>query len=292
VGVVKGTMRVIGGPSYSWDWELFANGLPEAAVQDLSIRTYGNVRLLRAALQARGVWETDLGNTTSTALTYLRSYASDTRRLLPTALTGPTVEGNPATPRWDKSPDVVIDATGTTPADPNEAVLANVPAAGPAGTRASVVLTNRTPSVHVLLHHRASDPLPPASVKVALLRHAFPATGTIPIGPLWAALVAAAPGTAVPAALPDGWSAASADFWRSPAGPIETRMPRSVTFALNFVPASNPAGTQIVLLAVVMTATNQISDADLTLTSTTKATTLDQLVTTSPHVGVASIELA
>jgi len=292
VGVVKGTMRVIGGPSYSWDWELFANGLPEAAVQDLSIRTYGNVRLLRAALQARGVWETDLGNTTSTDLTYLRSYASDTRRLLPTALTGPTVEGNPATPRWDKSPDVVIDATGTTPADPNEAVLANVPAAGPAGTRASVVLTNRTPSVHVLLHHRASDPLPPASVKVALLRHAFPATGTIPIGPLWAALVAAAPGTAVPAALPDGWSAASADFWRSPAGPIETRMPRSVTFALNFVPASNPAGTQIVLLAVVMTATNQISDADLTLTSTTKATTLDQLVTTSPHVGVASIELA
>ena len=42
VGVVKGRLTVINGPSYSWKWQLFTNGLPEAAVQDLSIRAYGD----------------------------------------------------------------------------------------------------------------------------------------------------------------------------------------------------------------------------------------------------------
>jgi hypothetical protein len=46
-----------------------------------------------------------------------------------------------------------------------------------------------------------------------------------------------------------------------------------------------------VLLAVVLSATNQISAADLRVTPTTNATTVDQLASSSPHVGAVTIEL-
>jgi hypothetical protein len=294
VGVVRGVLTIIGGPSYSWTWELFANGLPEAAVQDLSIRTYGNTRLLRAALQARGVWETDLANVASTPLTYLRAYPTDTRRLLPTALTGPTVVGEAAPPRWDRSPDVVVDVSGATPADPTESQLLNVPPAGGPGALAAIRLTNRTPKVHVLVHHRWSAPAVSGDVRVALLRHVLPDSGSVPLGGIWPALVAAAGGDTPPTLPLDGWTAASATFWKNPnpaAPPIETRMPRAVTFDLNFVPADDPPNTKIVLLAVVLSATNQISAADLRVTPTTNATTVDQLASSSPHVGAVTIEL-
>jgi hypothetical protein len=211
--------------------------------------------------------------------------------LLPTSLTGPTVVGESPAPRWDRSPDVVLDVTGTTPADPNEAVLAAIPPAGGPGAVAAVQLANRTPKVQVLVHHRWSEAAAADSVRVALLRHALPADGVVPLGGLWPALVTAAAGTTPPAGLPDGWAAASADFWRSPAVAIETRMPKAVTFDLNFVPATDPAGTQLVLLAVVLSATNQITAGDLRLTATVNANTVEQLVSTSPHAAAMSIEL-
>jgi hypothetical protein len=290
VGVVKGVLTIINGPSYSWQWQLFANGLPEAAVQDLSIRTYGGTRLMRAALQARGVWETDLATPISTALTYLRAYPSDTRRLLPTALTGPTVSGENPLPRWDMSPDVVVDTTGTTAPEPNESQLAALPwplPGAPTAFRTGI----RALLVHVLVHHRWSEPLPQNGVRVALFRNALPATGGVPIGALWAALTAAQALATPPVALPDGWTAAGTVLWDRPAGPIETRMPRAVSFNVSFPAPANPAGTRVVLLAVVLSATNPIGDDDLKLTATTKATTVDQLVLASPHAAAVTIEV-
>src|SRR4029077_11219727 len=69
VGVVRGQLTIGGtpaAPTYAWQWSQFMNGLPEAVVQDLSIFKGSGLKLLRAALQARGVWEVDLANTTVT----------------------------------------------------------------------------------------------------------------------------------------------------------------------------------------------------------------------------------
>jgi hypothetical protein len=240
------------------------------------------------------VWETDLASVTSTPLTYLRAYRTDTRRLLPTSLAGQTVVGETTPPRWDLSPDVVVDTSGVTPANPTETQLLNVPAAGAPGALAAIQLTNRTPKVHVLVHHRSSAPAAAAEIRVALLRHVLPDSGIVPLGGLWAALVTAAAGTTPPASLPDGWSAASATFWQNPAAavsPIDTRIPRAVTFDLNLTAAANPRRTKFVLLAVVLSSTNPISTADLRITNVTNATTVAQLVSSSPHVGAVTIEI-
>lgn len=79
-GVWRGTRTDATG---GHDWDHFANGLPEATVQDLSVWTDpaggGGPRLLRAAIQSRGVWETDLAADTP-VVTYLRCHSFDDRR--------------------------------------------------------------------------------------------------------------------------------------------------------------------------------------------------------------------
>ncbi len=293
VGVVKGTLTIGGtaaAPTYAWAWEQFVNGLPEAAVQDLSIRSYPGVKLLRVALQSRGVWETDIGNSTSTPLTYLRLYRTDTRRVLPTPTSGPLLAGDDSPVIFDNSPDIVVDTTGTVrTVPPTESELLTIPRAGGVRPPAQMAIGNRHPQIHVLAHHRWSDAAPAAQVRVALLRHTMPASGVVPLGGLWAALVDAATSGTPPASLPDEWSAAGATLWQNPAGPVEPRLPRAVTFAPDF--SGVPSGTAILLLAVVMSDSNQISAADLQLGGGSQATTADQLVLSSPHVAARSILL-
>ena len=293
VGVVKGKLTIGGtaaAPTYAWAWEQFVNGLPEAAVQDLSIRSYPGVKLLRVALQARGVWETDIGNSTSTPLTYLRLYRTDTRRVLPTPTSGPLLAGDDSPVIFDNSPDIVADTTGTVrTVPPTESELLTIPRAGGVRPPAQMAIGNRHPQIHVLAHHRWSDAAPAAQVRVALLRHTMPASGVVPLGGLWAALVDAATSGTPPASLPDEWSAAGATLWQNPAGPVEPRLPRAVTFAPDF--SGVPSGTAILLLAVVMSDSNQISAADLQLGGGSQATTADQLVLSSPHVAARSILL-
>jgi hypothetical protein len=294
VGVVRGTLTIgadgSGNPTYAWAWEQFMNGLPEAAVQDLSIHRSGGVRLLRAALQARGVWETDLANVVTAPLTYLRLYPTDTRRRLPTPLSGPTVAGEPEQPRWDRSPDIVLDTRATpSPSPRTEAELLRlIPRPTPHGP-ASATLRSRHPVVHVLVHQRWSSPAAAADVRVALIRHALPANGVLPLGGLWPVLVAAAASGTVPPSLPGGWSQAGAVLWKNPDAPVDTRIPRVVSFDLDLT--SDARWSSFVLVAVVMSATNQITPADLLVSPGTNATTVDQLVTTSPHVAARSVAL-
>ena len=88
----------------SWHWAVFSNGLPEASVSDLELVTAGGARLLRAAVQALGVYEVDLARPAA-ARTYLRVHALDSRRADRSTLTDPRT--NPAgTLPWDASPDV------------------------------------------------------------------------------------------------------------------------------------------------------------------------------------------
>src|SRR5262249_28731908 len=63
VGVWQGVLTL---PGPTWVWTALNSGLPEAAVQDLAIGSWpdpggGSLTLLRAALQARGVWELQPG---------------------------------------------------------------------------------------------------------------------------------------------------------------------------------------------------------------------------------------
>ena len=104
VGVWLGTLTTPGGVP-TWNWAALTNGLPEAAVQDLVLASYprpdggGDVRLLRAALQSRGVWELDL-DTAVTPLTYLRAHPYDTRRLLPTVMADPMFRAGGTDAEW------------------------------------------------------------------------------------------------------------------------------------------------------------------------------------------------
>ena len=294
VGVVRGHLTIgddgHGNPTYTWAWDQFVNGLPEGAVQDLSIHRSDGVGLLRAALQARGVWETDLVNQTASALTFVRVYASDTRRRIPTPLTGPATAGQKGVLRWDNSPDVVVDTSGQTWAPPpTEADLWVLRGDDHPTPQAATPLATRVAKVHVLVHQRWSTAAAASDVRVALVRHALPADGNVPLGGLWAALVSAAGSGTPPASLPDGWSAAGSALWLSPASDIDARMPRPVSFDVDYTTDSD--GATFALLAVVMSGTNQIGPADLQGGTGTDATTANDLVLRSPHVAALTIQL-
>jgi hypothetical protein len=94
VGVWRGVLTpAAGGNPPSWRWTIFSNGLPEAAVQDLTIERWplpqgGTLRLMRAALQARGAWEVDL-DAPADPVTYVRAHSYDTRRMRPVPMADP-----------------------------------------------------------------------------------------------------------------------------------------------------------------------------------------------------------
>jgi hypothetical protein len=76
------------------------------------------VKLLRAAIQARGVWEVDL-NGPGTARTYVRVHQWDTRRPVTTGLTDPTQAVPNTALSWHASPDVrVRPRRGSKPRNP------------------------------------------------------------------------------------------------------------------------------------------------------------------------------
>ncbi|MEZ5833850.1 MAG: hypothetical protein R3D05_21990 [Dongiaceae bacterium] len=108
-GVWKGTLTFVDGKP-QWDWTIFSNGLPDAYVQDLAFFKDGDLKLLRAALQARGVWEVDLSAAPSPPRrTYLRAHALDTRRRFPTVMTDPLSTMIPPTASdWFSSPDIML----------------------------------------------------------------------------------------------------------------------------------------------------------------------------------------
>jgi hypothetical protein len=78
VAVWRGTRTVVPNNPPQWAWEALANGLPEAAVEDLSLFDSGGLRLLRAAIAARGVWELAI-DTSVEDLTYVRAHEDDLR---------------------------------------------------------------------------------------------------------------------------------------------------------------------------------------------------------------------
>lgn len=116
VGTVTGvwqSTKVPGNPpTHPGGWAIFDNGLPESTVQDLTIWTdpaggATSPRLLRAALQSRGVWEVDLANQ-EPVRTYLRLHERDDRRMFPTPLKNPRRHRNAPDVSITRSPDITI----------------------------------------------------------------------------------------------------------------------------------------------------------------------------------------
>ena len=103
IGVWRGVRTINGADPPTWDWEARVNGLPEAAVEDLEIFSDGGVRLLRAAIAARGLWELRLDTSDVTDLVYVRAHDDDLRHRTRAVET----QRDLATPRsWHGSPDV------------------------------------------------------------------------------------------------------------------------------------------------------------------------------------------
>lgn len=105
IGVWRGTLT-FDGTTPNWAWSMFANGLPEAPVHDLSFHNSAGTKILRAAIQARGVWEVDLSIPAGPVRrTFLRVHANDARRTAMTSLLNPMHDGPEMWP-WHASPDI------------------------------------------------------------------------------------------------------------------------------------------------------------------------------------------
>ena len=109
VGVLHGVRRFEAAPApgaWKWDWSERLNGLPEAAVEDLSFFLSGapdNLRLLRAAIASRGVWELRLDQPVVPTESYLRVHAGDLRHRANARLL--KADGVTLRP-WHASPDI------------------------------------------------------------------------------------------------------------------------------------------------------------------------------------------
>ncbi len=78
VGVFRGTRTLTGPGAPTWAWVPLVRGLPEAPVEDLALYDNDGVRLLRAGIVSRGVWELRLG-TDVEDVTYVRCHDDDLR---------------------------------------------------------------------------------------------------------------------------------------------------------------------------------------------------------------------
>ncbi|MFT3666672.1 M12 family metallopeptidase [Piscinibacter sp.] len=103
IGVWKGQRNLADPSKPAWTWSARLNGLPEAVVQDLALYSHDGLRLLRAGLAARGVWELRLDTDDVADLAYLRAHADDLRHRAAASLTG---RDGVTRRSWHSSPDL------------------------------------------------------------------------------------------------------------------------------------------------------------------------------------------
>ncbi len=153
VGVVHGTRSAVARPPagsvpWHWDWSPRLNGLPEAPVEDLQLFKDGSLRLLRAAIASRGVWELRLDTAIVSPLSYLRVHGGDMRHRATARLLLP--DGVTERP-WHASPDVRPRLAPTAAALP-------VPGATPWQRGAFGGQTERLRRFQSALRSRTGDP--------------------------------------------------------------------------------------------------------------------------------------
>ena len=197
IGVWQGrfTPPAAAGGAPSWAWRRFANGLPEAAAQDLSIGEWPRgageppLRLLRVALQARGVFEVDLGAAAADR-TYLRVHPYDTRRILPTPLADPLASAAAPRRTWD------LDWAYERNRDHRTG--GGTPAPHPDGTPVTGLLWHASPDVVC----RPAPVVPPSAVAAPAAPSALPWNGA-PRDRFWLWSLQTAIRALAPATFPD-----------------------------------------------------------------------------------------
>jgi hypothetical protein len=103
VGVWHGVRTQAAGQPPTWAWTQRVNGLPEAPVEDLELFQRGGLKLLRAGIGSRGLWELRLDTPVVADVSYVRAHEDDLRQALPShdrARDGTTERS------WHGSPDV------------------------------------------------------------------------------------------------------------------------------------------------------------------------------------------
>ncbi|MEP7115430.1 MAG: hypothetical protein ABI862_19360, partial [Ilumatobacteraceae bacterium] len=295
IGVIRGELSMVdhgAGPVPEWAWKPFDNGLPESAVNDLAIFSDATLRLLRAGLHGRGVWEVDLATVVAQPQTFVRVYPTDMRRRPSTPISGPPTHGEAAANlRFDASPDIVVDVTGVTDGvgGPTEADLFRRMIDLNAGDQASLRVSPRTFKIHVLVHHRWPFEAMPPQLKVALLRCDLADGVTDPaLDGIFQTLVDVAGGAAVPASLPGAWVPAGTKLIDSIGSPTDARKPRAATFNVDLT--GHPDG-RVLFVAVVMSDADQIAASEMVKPDISVCINVSDLVLNSRHVAARSVEL-
>lgn len=103
VGVWHGVRTQAAGQPPQWNWTQRVNGLPEAAVEDLELFQRGALKLLRAGIGSRGVWELRLDVPAVADATYMRAHEDDLRHALPSH---DRARDNATERSWHGSPDL------------------------------------------------------------------------------------------------------------------------------------------------------------------------------------------
>jgi photosystem II stability/assembly factor-like uncharacterized protein len=149
-------------------WTSFNNGLPNAMVKDLCF--HAPSRLLRAATQARGVWEfaVDQANMPNVDV-YLRDSSADSGRKSPSPSGVPDPFNSGAQTFWWQCQDIKVDSPSfQTPAatDVDFEFFADDHGLFAAGLKHENPQRNRTVRVFVQVHNRGVSPATNVAVKV------------------------------------------------------------------------------------------------------------------------------
>jgi hypothetical protein len=115
IGVWKGQRDLSNPAAPTWSWSSRVNGLPEAAVEDLALYSRDGLRLLRAGIASRGVWELRLDSAAVADLAYLRAHDDDLRHRATASMLG---RDGTTQRSWHASPDVRPRAAAVAAATP------------------------------------------------------------------------------------------------------------------------------------------------------------------------------
>ena len=253
VGCWKGTKT----GATTWTWAPFSTGLPESAIVD--IRIHAKTRLLRAALDGRGIWEIPLDTDTAEPDPdiYMRiNYADDGRIVggtrypwLDGGVPDPTRQGFTAH-HW-MSADIRVRRPDMPTPDPLNSppnyldfavniddYVSSVDTE--TATAPASLMPGEFNQIFVEVHNRSLTPVPGSSVRVLLLITPVSA-GLPPLPPGYATHIQNGDVPGDPANSGSGWlygskwhAADPANPYKTPPGNVDVRTPGIVEFNVDF----------------------------------------------------------
>lgn len=228
LGVWQGRID-LSGAHPTWTWKPAMEGLPQTLVEDLQIVRTPDSMFLRAALNARGIWERDISVIpASVGRSFIRSVAWDTGRTELPAQPRNHITNRPID--YHSSPDIVLLEQGAppwAPGAPNEADLFDV--------RQPRRYRKRMHDLFVMAHHRHTTPVQAAQMNIDVFLQRNAPSGRLSnfaLTPQWR--------TAIVETVRGNSPAMPADLSHlgriHPAGDVDARTPRAAQLAvdLNF----------------------------------------------------------